>query len=299
MRLLAGRMLGETPVISEAQSTTPGPQAPAASSNQQEPIVTATPLPSISRETNQKIEAINRQVQSLNNSVESLSKCVAGINDKLTALVEADKILDTGLKTTNLNLQTANQRILEQGQKTTSTKAIANDVEHKVKTMQEQLRKLEEKQVAPILEKLTALEERRLKASDARMDKLESLIHMVDGHAVEAGQRVLAIETRFEEVAELIREELAPEAAPPAAAPAPAQSDDEVIMVGRATSVAARIEAAGPASSGTKSSNTAPVRASRSATARDTEEEVDPANFVLPQRTNNKKRKQPAANHTG
>lgn len=119
MRLLAGRLLNDAPPPSEAPSSTPAQigQSTISPPPSLEPIVTATPMPPQNRELSQKVAAIASQVQALNNSVESLTKVVGVSNEKLVGLTEADKIMDTSLKTTNLNLHAANQRILEQGQK--------------------------------------------------------------------------------------------------------------------------------------------------------------------------------------
>lgn len=166
-------------------------------------------------------------------------------------------------------------------------------METKVKAVQENFRRLEEKQFAPMLEKLTALEERRLKANDARMVKIEDAISLVDRHALEAGQRVIAVEERLGEVEEFLQAEFPhdPPAGPTETAQGVMVSDDEVVVVGRATSVAARIEAAGPSRTGPSA-----TRASRSATAADVEIEIDPAApLPLPQR----KKRRPVASSTG
>lgn len=161
---------------------------------------------------------------------------------------------------------------MEQAQRTTSTKAAAVEFEHKIKLTLDTHRKDQEKSLAKLSEQIQSLEERRLRAIDARMDKMEANIIIADLHALEAGQRLIALEGKHAELAEYIHEELPP--GQPPVGPATTASDDDVIVMGRATSVAEKIEAAGPARMDSSASASKP-RASRSAAS--AEIELDPA----------------------
>lgn len=154
------------------------------------------------------MEVFASQLQALNTSVESLTRCFGGVHERLEALKEADKIMDTGLKTVNLNLTSnANQKILEveQGQRATVTKAIATEVEGGLKMVQDQFKKMEEGKLATLEEQLKYMDDRRsMRIMEGYITKLEERAQNADQYANVMGARLIALEEKMTELQEVV-----------------------------------------------------------------------------------------------